>query len=65
MQVVLYTLMCPHDLPQTFRVGGIQAADEVTGFLGSAVLAFAEGYDSNNAGDIRPMSMVFRQPPNV
>ena len=41
-----------HDLPQRFRIGGVQAADEVTGFFGSAVLAFADGHDSNNAGEL-------------
>jgi len=60
MQVVLYAPMRPHDLPQAFRVGGIQAADEVTGFLGGFVPAFADGGDSNDAGELRPMRMVFR-----
>lgn len=58
VQVVFYTPVRPHDLPQTFGVGGIHAADEVTGFPGGFALTFADGGDGNDAGELRPMGVV-------
>ena len=59
MQIVLDTPMRSHDLPQAFGVGGIDAADEVTGFLGGFILTFADGGDGKDAGELCPMGMVF------
>lgn len=65
VQVILNAPVRPHDLPQPFRVGSVHAADEVTGFFRGLVLAFADGSDRDDAGQLWPMGMVFLHPADV